>query len=93
MCIRDSAKAQTEENFEAWKSLMEGAPAMQITQPQGAGFAQNHEQVQDIDQKEERIDVLKGIVASHSAGRMSDEQVKQTASYKELVKLDPSFSL
>ena len=87
------AKAQTEENFEAWKSLMEGAPAMQITQPQGAGFAQNHEQVQDIDQKEERIDVLKGIVASHSAGRMSDEQVKQTASYKELVKLDPSFSL
>lgn len=80
--------------YGAWKALEDAKPPMAIAAPQGAGFAQNHEQVSETDAKNARVDVLKGIVSQHQlGGKMSVEAIKGSASYKELVTLDPSFTL
>lgn len=88
------AKSLTDPNqYGAWKALEEAKPAMAIAQPQAAGFSMSADQVTETDSKDARVEVLKGIVAQHSMGRMTKEQVMATGSYKELVALDPSFSL
>ncbi|AKJ71696.1 hypothetical protein TIN2_6 [Tsukamurella phage TIN2] len=88
------AKSLDDKQYSAWKGLEEAKPAMSITAPQGAGFAQSHEQVTEVDAKDARVDVLKGIVSQHQlGGKMKAESIKETASYKELISLDPSFTL
>ncbi|AUE22130.1 head maturation protease [Gordonia phage BirksAndSocks] len=88
------AKKQDDEGFAQWKALMEGVPAMPVTNPQGAGFSQSHDQTQQTDAKTERIDVLKSIVSAHQMGnRMTTAQIMEQPSYKELLQLEPSFTL
>lgn len=88
------AKSQTDEGFAAWRKLMEDAPVLSIAGAQGAGFSQNHEQSTEASAKEERIEILKSTVAAHQmGGKMTDDHIKATNSYKELVALDPTFSL
>lgn len=87
------AKDLDEDQFSAWKKMMEALPVMSITGAQGAGFSQSHEQVVQGDTVKERIVDLKGIVSMHQSGGMSPDHIMETATYKELVKLDPNFSL
>lgn len=81
------------DQYNAWKGLEETKPAMQIAQPQAAGFSHSVEQTTEEEAKEARVSTLKGIVAQHSMGKMTREQILETASYKELKTLDPTFSL
>ncbi|UTN91173.1 capsid maturation protease [Gordonia phage PokyPuppy] len=90
----DYAKKQDDESFAEWKSMMEAIPVMGIATPQGAGFSQSHEQTNQTDAKAERIDVLKSIVSAHKLGnRMTTAQIMEQSSYKELLQLEPSFTL
>ncbi|QDF18229.1 capsid maturation protease [Gordonia phage Chelms] len=90
----DYAKKQSDEDFAEWKAMMEMIPVMGIATPQGAGFSQSHDQTQQTDAKAERIDVLKSIVSSHKLGnRMTTAQIMEQPSYKELLQLDPTFTL
>lgn len=87
------AKGATDEAFASWKALMEAAPVMAHTAPQGAGFSSSVEQMQNQDGKADRITVLRGIVANHSNRNTSREAIMEMGSYKELVALDPTFQL
>lgn len=88
------AKSLTDmDQYNAWKGLEEAKPAMSITQPAAAGFSMSHEQATEVTKKDQRVDTLKGIIAQHSMGKMTREQIMETGSYKELVTLDPEFKL
>lgn len=89
------AKSLTDQaQYDAWKGLEEAKPVMAILQPQGAGFAKSPEQVTEADQKAERVDELKAIVAQHSMNpNMDIKKIEATASYKELKVLEPEFTL
>lgn len=88
------AKSQTDEGFAAWKNLMDDAPVLSITGAQGAGFSQSHEQAVETTATDDRIEILKSTIAAHQmGGRMTEDQIKATGSYKELVALDKTFSL
>ncbi|QOP65341.1 capsid maturation protease [Gordonia phage Diabla] len=90
----DYAKKQTDESFAEWKSMMEAIPVMAVATPQGAGFSQSPDQTQQTDEKAERIDVLKSIVSAHKMGnRMTTAQIMEQDSYKELLRLEPTFTL
>lgn len=87
-------KGLTPESFAAWKDLMDKAAPIAITSPQAAGFSSDTSQLQDGDEKEQRIASLKATVANHQlANTMSKEDLMNTNSYKQLIALEPSFSL
>lgn len=88
------AKGLTPEAFASWKDLMDKAAPIAITNPQAAGFSTDTSQLQDGDERERRVASLKATVANHQlANTMSIEDLKNTNSYKQLIELDPSFSL
>lgn len=80
--------------FSSWKALMDATPALSITGAQGAGFSQQAPGTNsEPDAKEQRISDLKGMVSTHSMNNTPHERIKEMPSYKELVSLDPSFTL
>ncbi|UYL87035.1 capsid maturation protease [Gordonia phage Hollow] len=89
----DYAKDLDETQFAAWKKMMDGLPVIGITGQQGAGFSQSHEQVQQGDQTQDKIDSLKGIISMHQSGGMSRDAIIETATYKELIQLDKTYTL
>ena len=88
------AMSLDDKQYGAWKALEESKPAMSIMGHQAAGFSGSPDEAHEIDEKAARIEVLKGTVAQHGMNpRMTSEKIKETDSYKELVSLDPSFTL
>lgn len=77
------------EQFTAWKTSMEGAPATQLFGKHGAtpGDSGAPANGGSTDETEARISVLKEIVQSHRDAGLSNEQIEAKDSYKELQKL------
>jgi hypothetical protein len=88
------AKGIDAPTFASWKALMDSTPAMSITGAQGAGFSQQTPgATAEPDAKAERISDLKGMISTHSMNNTPVEKIKEMPSYKELIGLDPSFTL
>ena len=87
------AKGLGTAEFNNWKTLMDASAPMAITGAQGAGFSGDHQQSSETDAKAARIADLKGMVSTHSLNQVPVDKIKGMASYKELVTLDPTFSL
>lgn len=89
------AKGMSDDQFESYKKLMGATAPNTLTQDHSiqqdapVGSAATAE-----DAKKERIGVLREIVSAHKASNPNNmDFVKNTATYKELVELDPSFQL
>lgn len=90
---KEFAKGMTDEQFEMYKKMNEASAPMPLLQEHGVQQSAPVGSTPSVDeQKSERIEVLKEMVSAHSA-TMTAEALKEMPSYKELMQLDPSFSL
>lgn len=98
---RDSAieyaKSLSAKQFSAWRELQSNAPVVSLLDnhsPSGNNeYTYNGEEGAQLTEKEHRIEVLSGMVHTHSLSGMPKEKIEQLGSYKELIALDPNFTL
>lgn len=84
----DFALSLSDEGFEAWKATWDGAPALSILQSHGPGDGG-----EESSPEAQELQTAKEIVARHKAGNMTNEQIKETASYKRILESEPDFKL
>lgn len=90
---KEFAKGMTPEQFEMYKKMNEASAPMPLLQNHGVQQTAPVGSEPSVDeQKAERIEVLKEMVSAHSA-TMTTEALKEMPSYKELMQLDPKFTL
>jgi len=87
------AKSLDDAGFEAWKKLQDAAPAMTLTNPQGAGFSTSVPEAQGSEAAMSRKDTLVAIIHNHQLAGMPAASIEKLKSYTELKQLDPAFSL
>lgn len=93
---KEFAKGMSDEQFEMYKKMNEASaplPIMQEHGVQGQTPVSSHSNGSGTDEaKAERIEILKEIVYGHSA-TMTLDALKEMPSYKELLTLEPNFTL
>lgn len=93
---KEFAKGMSDEQFEMYKKMNEASaplPIMQEHGVQGQTPVSSHSNGSGTDEaKGERIEILKEIVYGHSA-TMTLDALKEMPSYKELLTLEPNFTL
>lgn len=93
---KEFAKGMSPEQFEMYKKMNEASaplPIMQEHGVQGQQAVASHSNGGGTDDaKAERVEILKEIVYGHSA-TMTPDALKEMPSYKELMTLEPNFTL
>lgn len=87
------AKSLTPAQFETWKTTMEGAPASSVLSQHGGTGTQTPPAVPGEEAKALRIGTLSSVVTMHQAAGLSPEAIRNNASYKELILLDPTAAI
>lgn len=84
----------TDEQYDAWKATWDDAPAHQMfgTMPGGSS---NHDgpQSQGKEDAANKLEIARDTVMHHKRSGLTDEQIRETQSYKDLIALDPEFKL
>lgn len=81
--------------YAAWKDTWEGVSGLPMLDGSHAEGTTNHagSQTQAGEEVAAKIETKKEIVQQHKLSGMSEEKIKQTKSYKDLLELDPNFKL
>lgn len=87
------AKGLSDEQFSDWKIAMDAAPQQPALANHGAQPSQSAPTGPAETATQTQIATLRSVVSMHSARGASAEEIKQTASYKALVALDPTAAL
>lgn len=82
----------TDEQYSLWCASWDAAPVVSMLGAHG-GEGGGQPTGSASESIKDRVDVLKGIVKMHQRANMPVETIKNTASFKELVALDPEFTL
>ncbi len=85
------AKSLSEDQFIAWQAAQVVAPVNPVlgkVDQFRVGSASAEEAVKD-----DQVEILRGTVQQHRRAGKSPESIKEMASYKKLVALDPDFTL
>lgn len=80
------------EQYDAWTATFKNAVAHPALQQQAGGITNADGEDSSSTERTKRIDILEDIVANHRRGGLTDEEIKNTASYKELQQLKSSQS-
>lgn len=75
-----------------WAKLYENAPSIPMLAYDGAKGGSGGSNPEGTEQAD-ALATAKEIVAQHQLSRMSDEQIKKTASYQLIIKHEPNFEL
>lgn len=86
------ALSLSDDQYDAWKATWDGASGVPMLQTvvdntHGGQETQQNNRVAD------QIETCKAVIKSFKSTNMSDEQIKETPSYKTLMSLDPTFKL
>lgn len=87
------AQMLSDEQFAAWKAIMEAAPANPILGNYDSSGGSEPTPTGAVDAAAERAATLRGIIKQHQRAGLSADKIKMTNSYKELAALDPTFTL
>lgn len=88
------ALSLTDEQYAAWKDTWDGAVALpMLGETKVGGVSNTGSQSQAVEDNAAELDIKKGILRQHKLSNMTDDQIKQTASYKRVMELDPTFQL
>lgn len=92
--ITNYALSLNDEQYAAWKDTWDGAAGLPMLQTKVGGTT-NHagSQTEAGDAVAAEIETKMGIVRQHKLSGMSEDAIKNTASYKRLLELDPNFKL
>lgn len=92
--LENYALGLSDEGYDAWRATWDGAAAMPMFQKQPGGVSnEDGPQSQSKEDAADRVNVLRDTVAHHKRTGMTNQQIEETGSYKELVSLDPTFKL
>lgn len=86
------AKSLTPEQFASYVETMGQAPASSVLANHG-GSTQSTPATPGAEAQATQVATLRGVVSMHQASGMTTEQVKELASYKQLVALDPTAAI
>lgn len=86
------AKSLTPEQFATYMQTMDGMPTSSVLANHGAS-TQTTPPTPGATAQATQITTLKGVVSMHQASGMGAEQIKELASYKQLVALDPTAAI
>lgn len=79
--------------FAAWKGLMDVTVPHTIAGPQAAGFSMSVQTSSEGDVAKARVNDLKAMISTHSMNQVPVDTIKTMASYKELIGLEPSYTI
>ncbi|MFD5451679.1 MULTISPECIES: hypothetical protein [Streptomyces] len=88
------AKTLNDEQFQSWKTAMEAQPGSPVLANHAAGTGTQSEPGQPADEANAaRVMTLRSVVSMHQSRGASPDEIKASASYKELVALDPTAAI
>lgn len=87
------AKGMTDEQFESYKKMMGSTTPNPLTQDHSVQQTAPVGSATPDEEKSDRASVLKEIISAHRAGNATQDFIKNTGTYKELIELEPSFKL
>lgn len=88
------AKTLNDEQFQSWKTAMEAQPGSTVLANHAAGTGTQSTPDQPADEaKSARVLTLRSVVSMHQSRGASPDEIKASASYKELVTLDPTAAI
>lgn len=93
--LRAYALSLSDEGYAAWKDTWDGSPALPMLAGSHAEGTTNHagSQTEAADAVAAELEIKKGVVNQHRLSGMSEDQIKNTQSYKRVMELDPNFKL
>ena len=86
-------KGMSTEQFASYRTTMDSAPVNPVLGQYGSAYTAPGQAQGGASPEADRVAILKEQVSMHQASGKSVEQIKQFKSYKELVALQPTFSL
>ena len=87
------AQGLDDAQYEAWTKTWDVAVSLPILGNHAAGTVNHSGDTSVEDAAADRISIVKGIVKQHNMAKMPHDQIEKLDSYKELMKLDPTFTL
>jgi hypothetical protein len=88
------AKTLDDQQFQSWKTAMEAQPGSTVLANHSAGTGTQNAPGQPEDEtKSAKIMTLRSVVSMHQSRGASPDEIKASASYKELVSLDPTAAI
>jgi len=91
--LTEFALGLSPEQYEQWSKTWESSPTNPLLAQHGSQGDGAPPDAGGTDAKTDRISILKGNVQQHQRAGMKAEAIEKTGSFKELVKLDSTFSL
>jgi ATP-dependent protease ClpP protease subunit len=90
--IEKLVESMSDEQYSMWVASWDAAPGASLLAPHGGGGGGTPSGTA-AEAAADRVEILKGILSNHLAGGMKPEKIEATASFNELKKLEPDFTL
>jgi len=90
--MEELVATMSDKQYEMWVASWDAAPSVGLLQPH-ASTGGGQPSGTAAEAAADRVEVLKGIVTRHQMASMHPDKIKATDSYKELIQLQPDFTL
>lgn len=91
--LNDFARTLSDEQFTAWRGSMELAPPSPVLANYTSSGDTEPPVTGAVDAATVRSDTLRSVIKQHQRAGLPSDKIKATNSYKELIALDPTFTL